>query len=632
MVTQAPDSKETRDDWNSFRTIMLTTPVVVLIVALAVGDFTTALPLAAFAACAISLFFFRRGLKRTITLHAVIAMLLCYQTLLLYSASDEPNIGIVWYLIVPAIGALLGSRSHILFWTPITLAAIVFSWLQYRQLPVFSHPMSLANLLGATLVVSYAALGFIAQRKRKEQELKNALRAAQVAEREARDARNATTRFLGSMSHELRTPLTSIALSAEVLEEKLRDSPDRHWPSNIQASTQSLLLLLNDVLSLARSDAAQVRRKAELFAVEDVLEAVRAITYPLALARRVTLFIGAMPDVTAELQGEPDRLRQVLVNLLNNALQHAEATQVWLLAENTSVGVRFSVGDNGRGIAKNLQDDIFQPFFRGADDDRNERPNGSGLGLAISAGYLKSMNSELSLDSEPGAGAVFSFVLQTSDHPRVSIGTRHPIEAEWPNECAIRGGFDVTKRWARAWLEVWAIRETASATKDFYAADDAASQLGSINELKRQLGSLRAQAPATLGPSRSLRKSLSHSLNCVVCDDDTRILDVLAARLKIAGHTATCFSSAGDMLDHLTSHTPDAIILDLHLAGESGLDALKQLRASQLASAGTPVCMLSGALDEREACLSAGADAYLFKPASGDELLETIQTITNPIM
>ncbi|MEN7344371.1 MAG: ATP-binding protein, partial [Pseudomonadota bacterium] len=506
-----------------------------------------------------------------------------------------------------------------------TLLAVSYIWYLYRDLPVFSHPMTLPNMLGTMLVVSFAAYNYVKQRQRKELELTRTLELAQQAEHDARIAREATTRFLGSMSHELRTPLTSIALSAEVLEEKLKHTDDAHWPANIQASTRSLLLLLNDILSLARSDVGQGARTRTPFRIASILESVRAITFPLATAKRVNLFIGAMPGTPSRWVGEEDRLRQVLINLLNNALQHAHARHVWLIVEPNGNDLCFSVGDDGCGIPEEVHREIFQPFVRGPAGEDNE--NGSGLGLAISGGYLRTMNSELTLESAPGAGALFGFTLKDGNIDGQTLVQQFPARRGWPKALGIDGESVQGLLWARAWLQAWGIAEANQADACF-VVDAHGSQTGSVSEFVRQLSRMGEdeQIVDVLDPPEAT--ALDSHMHCVICDDDARILDVLAARLKLAGHKTTCFASTEEMLRFTATHPVDVIILDLHFKTGSGLDALREIRERDAPHCFVPICMLSGALDERHACMKAGANAYLFKPASGAELLDTIHRIT----
>ncbi|MEO0615751.1 MAG: hypothetical protein AAFY69_06405, partial [Pseudomonadota bacterium] len=193
-------------DWSSFRRILWLAPGLILVAAIVQRSWTTAVPLAVLAVLLAALLLFRRGKSRSITLHVSIALLIVFQTGLLYTTTDEANIGIVWFLVVPSLVALLGSRSHILIWTPVTVAAIAYTWSLYTDYASMAHPMSLVNLIGATVVISAAALGVVTERERRERVLVETARQAQAeardrerAQRESDEARAALTHFLGSM-------------------------------------------------------------------------------------------------------------------------------------------------------------------------------------------------------------------------------------------------------------------------------------------------------------------------------------------------------------------------------------------------------------------------------------------------
>lgn len=451
-------------DWRRFRLIIWVAPALVLVAAVLQASWTTAVPLAVLAAVLAMLLLLRRGKARAVTLHVTIGLLVTFEALLLRATVDEPNIGIVWFLVVPAVVALLGSRSHILIWTPVTAGVIGYTWSLYADNPSMAHPMSLTNLIGATLVISAAALGIIAERERRERALVAAYEAAkeearvrEQAERETSDAKTALTYFLGSMSHELRTPLTSIILAADTLDEVLTGSDHAVLSRNIRESAESLRLLVDDVLDLARSDAAQSVRDPRPFEIVQLIESVRAIVQPIAAARGQRLFVGAMPDVPVRWEGEVDRIRQVLINLLHNGLQHGQGTCVWLLVRSDQGALRFEVGDDGRGIDPAHHREIFQPFSQLKGDGDAQASEGTGLGLAISQGYVASMESELMLTSVPGDGAVFWFELDIGSLGEARLLARYPRGTDWPDRVNVIAPFGLARDWAAAWLAAWRI-------------------------------------------------------------------------------------------------------------------------------------------------------------------------------
>ncbi|MEL6447095.1 MAG: hybrid sensor histidine kinase/response regulator [Pseudomonadota bacterium] len=618
-------------DWTSFRRILWVAPGLVLVAAIVQGAWTTAVPLAGLAVLLAALLVFRKGRSRALTLHLSIAVLIAFQTGLLYTTTDEANVGIVWFLVVPAFVALLGSRSHILIWTPVTIAAITYVWSLYADYASMAHPMSLVNLIAATLVISAAALGVVTERERREQVLVETAQQAQAeardrerAQRESDEARKALTRFLGSLSHELRTPLTSIVLAADMLEDVLVGSDHAVWPQNIRRNADSLRLLLDDVIDLARSDAARASRDPVPFEVSDLIEGVRTIVQPVAMARGQRLFAGAMPDVPVRWEGEADRIRQVLVNLLTNGLRHGQGSGVWLLVRYDDDALVFEVGDDGRGIAPEWHREIFQPFFQAPVPGRTEEDSGTGLGLSISSGYVTSMESALQLWSAPGQGAVFTFSLTLGALGDRRLSTRYPRGSGWPVEVDILSTLDGAIEWARAWCEVWRI-EVVEGAAPLTLDDTAAQPLGSTAELVRNLEQLAGiETPDVVDTNP---QEAAPSFKCVVCDDDRDVLAVLEARLQAAGHSVRAFVASAAMLGYLRAKPVDVVLLDVDLGAESGLDVLTAVRELEGPNAEVPICMLSGRIDQRERSLAQGADAYLLKPSSGPELLQTLANL-----
>ena len=549
---------DTHVDWKTFKLIFLCCPALFVIVAILSGSWTTAIPLTLLGCVIGALFVFRRGRPRAVTLHIAIGALLIYQTWLLGATTGEPNIGIVWFLAVPAVVALLGNRAHILFWTPITLGVTTYCWSLYAHYPSMAHPLTLANLIAATLTISAASFGVILQRDRREKALTEALRAAREeaqerrqAQLEASNSRAAITTFLASMSHELRTPLTSIVLASDVLAKELKSSDQTVWVQNIRQSAESLVLLLNDVLDLARGDAGQKALTEQPFDVEELLGGVAAIIRPMAVSREVDLLIGAMPQVPRRWNGDAARIRQVLVNLLSNSLHHASATRVWLRVTRLDDGVHFAVGDNGRGIDAAVQREIFQPFFQLPAQAGEPEKKGTGLGLAIAAGYVDAMGGELKLDSAPGSGAEFSFSLAAQGEVSDALITGYPSSDQWPSTVCLLGHSDEALAWAAAWLNAWDIGINESAVVLTLDRSDFRSA-GSVTWLRERLDKLSGGTSTPAPVISKATPEAQHRGQCVICDDDPLIVSLVCHSLQQAGYTTAGFEAPEAMLEYLT--------------------------------------------------------------------------------
>ncbi len=244
---------------------------------------------------------------------------------------------------------------------------------------------------------------------------RQAERAMAVARDEALEASRIKSEFLATMSHEIRTPLNGITGMAELLRDSALDGEQREFVSIIYSEAEALLAIINDMLDFSKIEAGHVRLTPASFDLAQVVEATADVLAPKARQQRLSLVTYISPELPPILVGDGGRLRQVLLNLLGNAVKFTPAGEVVLRAQleartTTAVNVRFTVTDTGIGIADNDQHRLFQPFTQ-VDSSRSRRYGGTGLGLAISRRLVELMGGTIGVESSgiPGQGSTFWF-------------------------------------------------------------------------------------------------------------------------------------------------------------------------------------------------------------------------------
>ena len=284
---------------------------------------------------------------------------------------------------------------------------------------------------GRNLQGVFAAARDITERKQVETELKQARAVAESASRTKSD-------FLASMSHEIRTPMNSIMGIADLLAKTELSAEQKKYVAIFQRSGENLLNLINDILDLSKVEASQLELERTGFSLHDHLEKISEMLGPRSEQRGLTLSITVADHVPTELIGDPTRLRQVLLNLLGNAIKFTTSGEVALYVSmppgsESSPELQFTITDTGIGIPVEKLDGIFERFTQ-ADTSTTRRFGGSGLGLTICRQLVELMGGRIWVESDVGKGSTFAILVpfelwNADDHPAVEAAETDPDQA-----------------------------------------------------------------------------------------------------------------------------------------------------------------------------------------------------------
>lgn len=271
-------------------------------------------------------------------------------------------------------------------------------WLQLSTVPVRS---SEGDIIGSLSVARD-----ISDLKQKEADL-------HVAIDQAKEASRAKGQFLAAMSHEIRTPINGIIGASELCQETRLDVEQRNYLDTVLQCGSTLLALVNDVLDFSKIEAGQLNLERLNFSPRSLIENVVEEFIHEARKKGIELIAAYDDELPAYLMGDPTRLRQVLSNLISNAVKFTERGEIVLRADtvlvtNDSARVLFSVKDTGIGISEERQEAIFSSFTQ-ADMSTTRKYGGTGLGLSICRELVSLMKGDISVTSEENAGSVFSF-------------------------------------------------------------------------------------------------------------------------------------------------------------------------------------------------------------------------------
>ena len=455
--------------------------------------------------------------------------------------------------------------------------------------------LALLAILTSTMQLT---LALRAARQQSAQQVARLIQLCEARDEAVADARDRSD-LLATLSHEIRTPLQAVVGVSDLLLTSELDARQRHQVGLLRQGGASILRLVDDVLDQATIDTDQLTLTVRSFGLAELLDEVVGLLGVTADAKHVRLEVKLNPACPPWVRGDGTRLRQVLTNLLANAIKFTDLGVVTLTVgpsgrRNQPGALRFEVTDTGAGIPASELGRIFLPYRQVLDPARRSS-GGNGLGLAISQSLVKAMGAEIKVSSREGVGSTFSFEVVLPVEPTSDAATGTPENRRLPGPG-----------------EVETTRATTAEGRPVALAGT-----GSQLALDQVAGG-----------------SETGQLRILLAEDDLVGRQTCQLLLQQLGHLVDVVCDGAAAVAATRSATYDLVLMDSRMPGLDGVDAVRIIRDDEAPGEHVPVIALTGALSAADRCAyaAAGMDGLLVKPVGRAVLTDALCGIPTRIV